>query len=322
VDRVGDQGFVAAILPPAVDKTGSSERAFLWAAIYLADRTLCSMADVPTSLPPEALDHVHRLAFGYEGIPSSGFDDCGLYHRTDVPNRDPRTFDVTLDCEVCMRVKIVCIIESIQTLNASKDSESMRSFWSSCNAIAAALDVSQQTLSPLTLDKGFEALEYNRPFKINHHLLTPWILWCGATIALQHHLEGQGYPLAFQMAVGAAHKMAELVLPIRGTAADGSISLLYSDVCLMAYMYTACHVLIREMERLYKLGAKENEQRICMTNYSLQTIMDTLLGLSNVFPGWVSGANTLRDALLKSASQLWTLDSVHEEIARCPPLFP
>ena len=51
-------------------------------------------------------------------------------------------------------------------------------------------------------------------------------------------------------------------------------------------MYTACHVLIREMERLYKLGAKENEQRICMANYSLQTIMDTLLELSNVFPCW------------------------------------
>ena len=53
VDRDGDQGYVSAILPPAEDKKSSSERAFIWAAIYLADRTICSMADVPSSLPPE-----------------------------------------------------------------------------------------------------------------------------------------------------------------------------------------------------------------------------------------------------------------------------
>jgi hypothetical protein len=91
---------------------------------------------------------------------------------------------------------------------------------------------------PATGAIGLETGEYNRPIRVNHNILAPWILWCGATIALQRILESQGYPQTFPMAVGAAHKLAELCQPLRGTAADGSTSLLYPDVC-----YVVCFSL-------------------------------------------------------------------------------
>jgi hypothetical protein len=61
---------------------------------------------------------------------------------------------------------------------------------------------------------------------------------CAATIALQRLLEGQGYPQTFEKAVDAAHEMAESTKVIHGTAADGSISLVYADISLMVRIFS------------------------------------------------------------------------------------
>ncbi|KAF9507111.1 hypothetical protein BS47DRAFT_348040 [Hydnum rufescens UP504] len=70
VDSKGEREHVSAILPPVMDKMDSRERASIWGAIYLLDRTLCCIANLPSSLPPAAVEHVHRLAFGQEWIVS------------------------------------------------------------------------------------------------------------------------------------------------------------------------------------------------------------------------------------------------------------
>jgi hypothetical protein len=81
VDSEGEQEHVSAILPPVMDKMDSRERAIIWGAIYLLDRTLCSIANLPSSFPPavcrlpcqRSMKRALIISTGYRTYASSRF---------------------------------------------------------------------------------------------------------------------------------------------------------------------------------------------------------------------------------------------------------